>query len=123
MTGHGHFATTLEVRWLADEGQWQLLAPLVYVDPTGHEHEVPEGARTDLASIPRLLRSAAFSEPKTREAAVLHDWLYRESTVNRRWADALFYHGMCCRGVGALNAWLYWLAVRLFGGMYRGDGA
>lgn len=109
--------TPLRVEFLDGDKKWEkkLTAPLRWRDPSGSFHEVPEGFVTDFASVPRMMRSFALDEAITAKAAVVHDYMYRVTRPTRRWADDLFYHTLRSTGVGALPAWAYWCAVRMFG--------
>lgn len=49
-----------------------------------------------------------------------HDWHYRNGTnrLDRQLADDLFWLNLRQRGASAPIAFVYWLAVRLFGGRH-----
>lgn len=75
---------------------------------------VSSGFETDLASTPRV--AWIFVPPWLGdEAAVIHDWLYREGELNRRVSDAIYYRALQMSGVSWLPRYLMWLSVRLFG--------
>lgn len=115
------FCTSPDVHWLAD-GRLELDAPLVYIDASGKEWQVPKGFTTDLASVPRVVPGIVrllFRGPlQTAHAAILHDWLYNARKVSRREADALFWEALRATGESAVGAWLMWAGVRA-GGWWR----
>lgn len=84
---------------------------------------VPAMSRSDLASIPRMLRwIVSNDDPRIRRAAFLHDWLYERRgrmgryTLTRLQCDNMFYRALLSDGVGHAQATAMWLAVRI-GGM------
>jgi hypothetical protein len=80
---------------------------------------VPPNFKTDLASVPQVLKSLAPSWEETARAGVLHDFAYRiDSTpsFSRQSADETFYEALRAEGVGAFRAWAMYAAVRMFGG-------
>ena len=85
---------------------------------------VPDGTRTDFASIPRPLWSL-IGHPAGRyaQAAVLHDYLYRSGRLPRARCDALFLEAMEVLGVPWLQRCLMWAGVRVGGFMAYTKGA
>lgn len=79
---------------------------------------VPEGFRTDLASVPRFLRDRkAFDvNGKSRRPAVLHDWLYATGLGGKGFADRTFHAALLAEGVSRIDAWTTYQAVNWFGG-------
>lgn len=116
MTG---FASRLEVR-AHEPGEWLLVQPLAYTPRKGEVVTVPAGFITDLASIPRLLRSVYDTQDECREPAVLHDYCYSMQFTTREEADALFLEAMERSGVGWLKRRSMWLGVRAGGWAYWG---
>ena len=97
----------------------KLLEPLVFCFDKDLTITVPTGFETDYASIPRLFRF--FFSPTEKgvwRAAILHDWLYANAPVSRRFADSIFVYAMKSDGAGFLKRNLIWLAVRLFGWLF-----
>lgn len=97
---------------------WKVREPLVYQGDV-EEFVVPEGFRTDFASVPRALvwlipRYGAYTR-----AAILHDFLVREERVSRADADGLFRRALREAGVSVPRRWMMWAAVR-FGSGLRG---
>ena len=79
---------------------------------------VPEGFRSDFASLPRFLWSIIPPYGKHGKAAFLHDFLYeavRRQRFSRVIADALFLEAMGVLGVSRLRRYLMYAGVRLFG--------
>ena len=82
---------------------------------------IPAGFKTDLASIPRLLRWLIPVDGKHALPAILHDWLYTEvkhGTVSRSMADLIFLEAMREAEVKIVKAVPMYYAVRLFGWLY-----
>ena len=131
MTG---FQTDLLLRLNHNTGVFTTDAPLIWIDPSGHEHIVPVSAETDGMSIPWFLEWLFPSAIKWFPA-VMHDYFYRVLRPGRRWADDLFFHAMLSVPVGMKDAptlirqfqqkrfradwvfrcWLAWFGLRLFG--------
>ena len=116
------FISEFNYRWLDDGRNMQLLNDVIYVDKYKQKYIVPEGEITDGASIPRILwvlASGPFEGPY-RNAAVLHDYLYRmgrdlkKPIVNKKRADELFYEAMIECGVSKLEALTKFYAVKWF---------
>ena len=58
---------------------------------------LPEGMRTDLASVPRMTRSFAMLWQMTARSGILHNGLYRwfeEWEIPRRESDGLYYESL-----------------------------
>lgn len=107
----------LEASPVAD--QWIVRRPLVWATRSDKLDAitVPKGFVTDLASVPRFLRDRkAFDvNGASRRPAVLHDFLYATGLGGKDFADNLFRLALRAEGVGAVNAWLFYQAVHLFG--------
>ena len=100
------------------DGTWSLMADWsVYFD--GHWFRLPDGFRTDGASIPRLLWRVCGTPMDVPRlyAALVHDWLYASGDPNSDRADAdLVYREMLIAlGVRRLYAFAEWAALRIFG--------
>ena len=112
------FRTFLVVRAI-DERFWKLESDLVYEGSKDH-FVVPEGYRTDFASVPRMFWWLIPRYGRYTEAAVLHDFLCDESKekrFNRCDADGIFRRTLRELGVGYLRRRLMWAAVRWGGGV------
>jgi hypothetical protein len=77
--------------------------------------KVPEGFRTDFASVPRLPLAYMLFGGVARKASVVHDFLYRKSGISRGDADAVFREAMEASGIGWFRRSSMWAGVRLFG--------
>jgi len=117
--------TALDARWIGN-GKRQLMAPLIYVtDIVNHVIIVPEGFKTDLASVPRLPITYLFFGNVADEAAVIHDYLYTNEAVGvtRKQADDIFAEASQVLGVKGWRRGPMWLAVRMFGKGHWGSGS
>jgi hypothetical protein len=117
------FLTPLDLRAYLP-GEWVVLTALVYQALAGI-YSVPRGFITDLASIPRVLRSIYERNGLSRRPAVLHDYLYCAQLTTRAEADALFLEALAAEGVGWAMRRSMWLGVRVGGWVYwnrRADG-
>lgn len=118
------FLTPLDVRELPD-GQWELLADLVYQGNTDRI-VVPKGFVTDFASVPRFLWNIVPPYGKYTKAAVLHDFLYRKqppvrmmndvmARITREDSDGIFDRTMEELGTSRWRRWVMFKAVRNWG--------
>ena len=78
-----------------------------------HAYEVPVGFMTDFASIPRPLQSLFSQLDLHVEAAVGHDYLYREKVVDRKLADQVFLAAMQKVQVPVIKRGLMYAGVRV----------
>lgn len=78
---------------------------------------VPNGFKTDLASIPRWLWTfIAPNEAYYVFPAILHDYLYMyPGERERQYIDEIFYSFLLERGVSRFKAYQMYIAVRIFG--------
>jgi hypothetical protein len=80
---------------------WELKAPLTYYSARlQREIVVPNGFRTDYASVPRVPIIWLFWGGRAHREAVLHDYLYRidsEPVVSFMTANLLFLEAMAAR--------------------------
>jgi hypothetical protein len=102
-------------------GLW-LLADEYCVPVSGHWMPIPAGFRTDLASVPRLLRVLIQQDELGAAAPIGHDALYQwggridaDHTLTRRQVDAWFRLLMRLEQVPAWRRGVAWLAVRVAG--------
>lgn len=84
----------------------------------GRRFSVPVGFRTDLASIPRLLRSLPWLDPDgcSRSGAVAHDWAYHSHELSKPEADEMLRQAIIAKGCGSATARAFWLGVKIGGG-------
>lgn len=76
---------------------------------------VPTGFVTDFASVPQVIWSLIPPIGMIALPAVVHDWIYTNHPQTRKWADAVLYEGCRSQGMGRIQAFLIWSAVRIFG--------
>ncbi len=79
-------------------------------------HIIHRGFMTDFASIPRPFRSvfSSTSAPWQR-AAVLHDYLYSSTVIDRAYCDKAYYYQARSDGTAKWEAQLQYTALRWFG--------
>lgn len=126
----GRFLGEIVATMLPDGRNMKLVQPFGYIDSKGQTWDVPAGAETDGASIPKAfwLTHPPFTG-KYRSAAVIHDYYCRSQT--RAWQDThnVFYEAMRTAGVDDRTAKVMWGAVYNFGPRWgvgtttRGPGA
>jgi hypothetical protein len=76
---------------------------------------VPIGFVTDLATVPRIFWSIIPRAGVYGYAAVIHDYLYRTATVNKKEADLIFLKIMTEHGVKRWKRLMMYWAVKFFG--------
>jgi hypothetical protein len=120
----GRYVGEVVVRFQQDGRNVVLLQPFSYVDGKDQIWEVPAGAETDGASVPRVFWSiySPFAG-KYRDAAVIHDHYCQ--TESRSWQDThnVFFEAMITSGVGERDAKVMWAAVYNFGPRWGIGGA
>jgi hypothetical protein len=78
-----------------DSGLWVVAEDFIfYSAKLGRLIKVPAGFVTDLASVPRLPLMYWLCGATADEAAVIHDFLYRDMTTTRKEADDVFAEAM-----------------------------
>jgi len=89
-----------------------------YIDEEGSENyvDVPDGFLTDFASVPRIFWSILPPDGKYTQAAVLHDWLYKNKLFSRKQCDIIFAEAMLVLGVPLWKRAVMYRALRMFGG-------
>ncbi len=106
------FRSDLNMRWIT-AGSYMLLSDLVYA---GRRDliVIPAGFRTDLASVPRIVRWLLPQDGRWTRAAIVHDWCCRHpEQFTARDADGLFRRVCREEGVPVLARRLLWTGVRL----------
>ncbi len=86
------------------------------------EIEVPAGAVTDLASVPRVFRWYVGRVGRHLEASIVHDWLYvawqkcglAPTDDMRLFSDKVMLAAMLASGMGCKAHVIYW-TIRVFG--------
>jgi len=111
------FKSTLDARLLPEcpgIEQWSLLAPLIYQSDILGEITIPAGFITDFVSMKFLNFTA-------HRPAVVHDFLYSCSNVDRAVADRVLKEALIyiCEDYALVEE--MYLAVRAFGGSHRAE--
>ena len=112
------FTKALVVSPLADGRTWVLLEPFSYdvgVEGSGNTVTVPVLFMTDFASIPRPLWSIFPQWGRYGNAAVIHDFGYRDQSRARAEVDHIFREAMGVLGVGPVTRYILYSGVRWFG--------
>lgn len=100
---------------------WITLEPLLYITAQLFLITIPAGFRSDLASIPKLLRVIFDVNGKHRESAVFHDYLYSHKgrlagiKYSRLRCDWEFLVAMSTQDVGFLERWAMFIGVVIGG--------
>lgn len=103
--------------------EWRTTQPLAF-DEQNREFVVPEDFPTDLVSVPNIVSWFIPRAGRYARAAVLHDYLLRNSQrlgIDARQADTCFRRQMQRDGVSLLRRWIMWAAVRM-ASILRGRG-
>jgi len=96
--------------------EWELHKRFGYIDrELDIKVIVPEGSKTDFASVPRVFWNILPPWGRYGWAAVIHDYLYRHGMYNRMIADLVFLHAMRELDVPEWKQTVMFEAVRLFG--------
>jgi len=118
------FHNELDVRAYKKE-RWKLLHEYAYTTQILHEYPTkitaPGGFITDLASIPKIVRSLIPQVGKHRGAAVIHDFLYSTSdkhSYSRLQVDRVFLEAMKTAGVSLWKRHAMFYAVRSGGWIF-----
>ena len=109
------FHSTLDVRMLPemDDQNWMLIAPLVYQsDVMKCNIVVPVGFITNYVSFAPL-------KDKGQRAAVLHDYLYSCSDINKSLADKVLREALESVGISQMLANAMYFAVLSFGSTFK----
>ncbi len=115
-----NFTKPLILKFLdkAEEGKWFELAEEFefYYDWSDYRqsYTVPEGFKTDFASIPKVFRAVLSPIGLHGKAAVLHDYLCEYGYITRKKVDQIFLEAMKVLGVGWLRRTVMYGGVRAF---------
>lgn len=115
------FLSPLRTEDLLDGKRAKLTAALKYVTEVEAIGliTVPRGFVTDYASVPRGLWNIFPPHGKYSAGAVVHDYLYRRTLMDRAICDRVFLEAMEVLGVSWFSRRVIYRAVRLFGGAAR----
>lgn len=119
------FLSQLNVSLLDDSaneyrGSWMLDEPLVYQSDMAGLITVPKGFTTDFESCPRLPILFYLAGEVTREAAVVHDYLYSTKMFPRDVADKVLLEAMEVTGIPSWRRQLIYWGVRIGGSSHFG---
>lgn len=109
-----------------DGGAFWELAEDWRVTLPGFSYVIPNGFKTDGASVPRFLWRVCgtpLGVPRLY-AAIVHDWLYSGGLpgVSRADADAVYRDMLIAMGVSKAKAWIEWAALRCCGASHWQGG-
>lgn len=83
------------------------------------ETVIPQGFKTDFASVPKKFRSIIGNVNKFNRVWLLHDWMYDKRCdikLTRKESDDILKDLLSDFGMGTIDTWLTYTSVRLFGG-------
>lgn len=104
-----------------DDGQWELLAGLVYQsDVAARTFTAPAGFITKFASMPRIPIVYELAGDTASNAVTVHDYLYSTHIVPRSVADAVSREASDVTAVPDWRRQLMWAGVRVCGWLYWG---
>ena len=116
------FMTAIHVAVPVHEGEnWEVISPLMYYSNVRKKrYIVPAGAKSDLASVPRVPLIFWLVGRRGDAAAILHDHLYAngmrlKQIESRVEADDVFYEALLDSGVWEVLAYMMFTAVRAAG--------
>lgn len=118
------FLDKLDVRLINDARDLWVLDSLFRYKSTllgGAIITVPQGFRTNFASVPRLPFAYWLFGGVAKQAAVVHDYLYSTGAVSRAKADAVLREASKVSGVSWGKRQSMWLAVRFAGASHYKD--
>jgi hypothetical protein len=113
------FKDPLIVEKLHDGKNWKVHCGFTYTTEAGVDIVVPDGFITDFASIPRGLWNIFPPTGKYGHAAVVHDFLYRNTSMDRKECDDIFLEAMKELKVSWVSRYIIYRSVRRFGSFAR----
>ena len=112
------FRTRLRVEVDDEDSYFILIAPLIYYSELlGGEIVVPEGYRTNFASIPRIFQNIIQVNGKHRRPACVHDFLCDHKKLfgmPQGFADKIFREAMCVVDVEYVESAVMYRMVRRY---------
>lgn len=105
----------LGVDFLPSGDTAELTREFTYTTNEGVTYVVPVGFETDFATVPQLVQSIIPKIGAYTKATILHDYWYKAATNTKEWADKEFLRAMLLLGTPKWQAYLMYMAVRLFG--------
>lgn len=82
---------------------------------------IPRGFKTNLGSVPRILRAFVSPCGRLTESFVLHDYYYASESndgEDRKYADKVLLNSGIENGVNKLKCYAVYYSVRAFGWMF-----
>ena len=110
------FTTSIPTVCTPDGRNLHLLEPIIYAALNGSVITVPAGFHSDGASVPRALWPAVAPFGRHWRAAILHDYLYRETYLPKSYCDQIFLEAMTSDGVDQVTRTLIYDTVVAAGG-------
>ena len=111
----------IAVSFKTRQGYWEIETP-ISAEFRGHVIRIPNGFRTDLASVPRIFWCIIGPFELSVIAPVVHDYLYinvgrlhKKQVFTRKDVDQAFRYFMREEGVGCFRRFVAYWAVRFFG--------
>ena len=107
--------------WFVEEEKtmWQLLKPIYIIyatEITSYSFTIPNGFKTDLASIPKTFWSIISPlDPEIIKSSILHDYLYSAGTTTKAMADYIFLVSLKEDGCSFVKRQAIYNAVRIGG--------
>ena len=104
-----------------DDLLFMMIKPLVYIDPILHiKVTVPVDFVSDGPSVPRVPILYYIAGGKGKRGGVVHDYLYRNKYMARKFADLVYYHTLLDHSnISNKLAWLMYKAVDICGNKHR----
>jgi hypothetical protein len=111
------FLTELILREDSEPRKWILAQDLIWEDATFGRLTAPCGFRTDLASIPPVIRDIPSLDPNgiSRKPAAMHDWLYAWRGIGKDNADEFLKRSLLAVGADPIVADVFYMGVHQFG--------
>jgi hypothetical protein len=108
------------LQWNKNNPDMWIVAEDFNISIFGVDIQIPKGFKSDLASIPNLATLCFKTNGLWTPAAIVHDYLYQDTTlgISRELADLIFLVLMLAYTTPPYVAFLFYYAVRLFGGVY-----
>ena len=113
----GMFITELKLENYYDT-DWVLTQPLIFVSNLAGKITVPEGFKTDLASVPRIPLIYALWGARSHYESCVHDYLFRSDSIPEvvfKVANKVFLEAMKSR----LKPW--WIRWPMYWGVCIGS--
>ena len=95
-------------------GCFRLTRDLAYRSDAGDVYVVPNGFKTDLASVPKIVWPILPPHGLYLSAAILHDFFCENDWISRTDGDRLFKEAMSHSNVPTWKAWTIWFGVRAY---------